>query len=188
MKSSTLVLAATIATAVYAQNIPREKYSRKSLASSNGKKVNNVITANGRTLRRQESASPAAPALSNDTTGAEVEEPEEEEQQEGEEEEESESESESDSESSSSEEEEEDEEDEGEEGEEGEEEEPEAAGEESLAAGEEEVEVPPVEGGTTSAVALIDGPSGQIAMGMGVASSDGSCTCDVVCPAGSLPT
>lgn len=190
MKSSTLVLAATIAAAVYAQNIPREKFSRKSYTSSNNKQVD-AITGNSKTLKRQD-------AVSNGTTGAEVEEAEPEE----EEAEEEESESESESESSSSEEEEEEEEEEQEpeaeaeepeeaEPEEGEpEEEPEPSGQEAEAAGQEEEEeaLPATEGGATSAAALIDGPSGQIAMGMGVENADGSCTCNVACPAGSLPT
>lgn len=102
MRSSTLVLAATIATAVYAQNIPREKFNRKSFTSSNNKQVD-VITGNSKTLKRQD-------AVSNGTAGAEPEEAEPKEE-EGEEEEESESESESESSSS-------EEEDEGEEEEE----------------------------------------------------------------------
>lgn len=103
MRSSTLVLAATIATAVYAQNIPREKFNRKSFTSSNNKQVD-VITGNSKTLKRQD-------AISNGTAGAEIEEAEPEEE-EGEKEE---SESESESESSSSEEEDEEEEEEEEE-------------------------------------------------------------------------
>lgn len=103
MRSSTLVLAATIATAVYAQNIPREKFSRKSVTSSNNKQVD-VITGGSKNLKRQD-------AVGNGTASAEIEEAE------PKEEEEEESESESESESSSSE-----EEDEGEEEEEEEEE------------------------------------------------------------------
>lgn len=188
MKTSTLVLAAAIATAIYAQNIPREKFSRKSFTSSNNKQVD-AITGNSKTLKRQD-------AVSNGTTGAEAEEAEPEE----EEAEEEESESESESESSSSEEEEEEEEEEepeaeAEEPEEGEPEEgepeevPEPSGQEAEAAGQEEEEeaLPATEGGATSAAALVDGPSGQIAMGMGVENADGSCTCNVACPAGSLP-
>lgn len=191
MKSSTLVFAATIATAIYAQNIPREKYSRKSLTSSNNKQVD-VITGNGKTLRRQEAVSPAA----NGTGVVEVEEPEEEE-----EEEESESESDSDSGSSSEEEEEDEDEDEDEEEEDpeaetgeqesepaaGEEQATPAVGQEAEAADGEEAQ-PAMEGGATSGATLIDGPSGQIAMGEGVTNADGSCVCNVACPAGSLPT
>lgn len=197
MKSSTLVLAATIATAVYAQNIPRDRYSRKSLTASNNKQVD-VITGNGKTLRRQDAVSIAA----NSTALVEAEEAEEEEEEE--------SDSDSDSDSSSSEEEDEDEEEEEEEeeaeAEAPEEEEPEAetgeqesepaAGEEQAipAIGQEaeaavgEEAQPAMEGGATSGATLIDGPSGQIAMGTGVTNADGSCTCNVACPAGSLPT
>ncbi|KAL2285595.1 hypothetical protein FJTKL_07625 [Diaporthe vaccinii] len=186
MRSSTLVLAATIATAVYAQNIPREKFSRKSVTSNN--KQVHVITGGSKNLKRQD-------AVSNGTAGAEIEE------EEPEEEEEEESESESESESSSSEEEDEGEEEEEEEEEETsgqeaepegqeeeEEEEPEPSGQEAEATGQgEEEALPAMEGGATSAVSLIDGPSGQIAMGMGVENADGSCTCNAACPAGSLP-
>lgn len=201
MKSSTLVLAATIATVVYAQNIPREKHSRRSLTSSNNKQVD-VITGKSKALRRQEAVTPAA----NGTAVPEVEEAEEEEEEGGkEEEEEEESESESESDSSSSEEEDEEEEDDEEEEEEqaeakapeGEEEEPEAEteGQEAEAAGQKdalpsagEQTQPAMEGGATSGAALIEGPSGQIAMRMGVTNADGSCNCNAACPAGSLPT
>ncbi|KAI7786127.1 hypothetical protein LA080_004511 [Diaporthe eres] len=189
MRSSTLVLAATIATAVYAQNMPREKFSRKSVTSSNNKEVH-VITGGSKNLKRQD-------AVSNGTAGAEIEEEEPEEEEE-------ESESESESESSSSEEEDEGEEEEEEEEEETsgqeaeaegqeeeeeeQEEEPEPSGQETEATGQgEEEALPAMEGGATSAVSLIDGPSGQIAMGMGVENADGSCTCNAACPAGSLP-
>lgn len=199
MKSSTLILAATIATVVYAQNIPREKYSRRSLTSSNNKQVD-VITGNSKVLRRQEAVSPAA----NGTALPEVEEQEEEEEEEEE--------SESDSDSSSSEEEDEEEEEEEEEDEEAEaeapeaeEEEPETAGgeeqalpamgQEAEAAGQEDAlpsagdqTQPAMEDGATSGAALIEGLSGQIAMGMGVTNADGSCNCNAACPAGSLPT
>lgn len=201
MKSSTLILAATIATVVYAQNIPREKSSRRSLTSSNNKQVD-VITGNSKSIRRQEAVSPAA----NGTALPEVEGQEEEEEEEEE--------SESDSDSSSSEEEEdenEEEEDEEEDEEaeaeapEAEEEEPETAegneqaspavGQEAEAAGQEdtlpsagEQTQPAVEDAATSGAALIEGPSGQIAMGMGVTNADGSCDCNAACPAGSLPT
>lgn len=92
MKTSTLVLAAAIATAVYAETIPRERFSRKSLASSNDKRVD-VIAGNGKKLRRQEDESPAVPAVGNGTAlvvePADTEEPEAEEEEEEEEESES---------------------------------------------------------------------------------------------------
>lgn len=168
MKSSILVVAATIVTVVYAQNIPREGFLRQLHASSNNKNVD-VISGNAKSLRRQEAVTPPGPAIANGTTGVEVEEEEEE------------SESESESGSSSSEEEEDEEEEEREE---------EEAETDETKTGQAEAdgEAPAVGGGATSSAALIEGPSGQIAMGEGVTNVDGSCTCNAACPAGSMPT
>lgn len=89
MKTSTLVLAATIATAVYAQNIDPERFSRKSFTSSSDKRVD-VIAGNDKKLSRQEAANPAVSAANGTALVVEEAEPEEE-GGEAEEEEESES-------------------------------------------------------------------------------------------------
>jgi hypothetical protein len=216
MKSSTLIFATTIATIIFAQKVPRERSSRPSFITSN-ERVNG-FAGSAKAPKRQEAVPSGVPAnTTNGTLSLEPEDTEEVQEQEEEEEEEeseSESESESGSESESDSESESENESEWEEeeeitGEESQTAQPEAVaeggreeekggeseetrpvsseGDASGLQGGEEIQ-PPMGSGLPPFTPIIDGPAGQIAMGMGVTNVDGSCICSAACPAGSMPT